>query len=245
MTNIEYFEALCELFEINGLERPSDNVAQKLCELSDCLLSTNKIHNLTAIKEEEDVIVKHFVDSIFLSRLLPEGATVVDVGCGPGFPSLPIAIYRPDLKILGIDSTAKKINYVNQTAAALRLDNISAVSARAEFVARDTEHREKFDVATARAVASLPVLCELCLPFVKVGGVFVAMKAQSAEAELAASKTAIEKCGGDYLETVRLKLRHRKDGVADEQRNLIVIKKVKNTPDIYPRDYAKILKKPL
>ena len=245
MTKNEYYEALCELFEINGLERPSDNLAQKLYELSDLLLTTNKIHNLTAIKEEEDVIVKHFVDSIFLARALPEGASVVDVGCGPGFPSLPIAIYRQDLKILGIDSTAKKINFVNTAAKTLGLDNIEAISARAEAVARLDDIRESFDVATARAVASLPVLCELCLPFVKIGGFFVAMKAQNAAEELLASKNAIEKCGGEFVETVELKLRHRKADFAEETRNLIIIKKNKNTPEIYPRDYAKISKKPL
>ena len=119
MNKNEYFETLSELFDINELEKPSESLAQKLYELSDCLLTTNKIHNLTAIREEEDVMVKHFSDSIFLSRALPEDASVVDVGCGPGFPSLPIAIYRPDLKILGIDSTAKKINYVNTTAKTL------------------------------------------------------------------------------------------------------------------------------
>ncbi len=245
MNITEYFNALCELFEINGLEKPSESLAQKLFELSDYLLAANKIHNLTAIKDEEGVIVKHFIDSIFLSRALPEGASVVDVGCGPGFPSLPIAIYRPDLTILGIDSTSKKINYVNDTANRLKLHNIEAVSARAEAMAHSSGYREAFDVATARAVASLPVLCELCLPFVKLGGVFVAMKAQSAADELSESKSAIEKCGGEYVKTIELKLCHRKEDKLNEQRNLIIIKKIKQTPDIYPRDYAKISKKPL
>ena len=245
MNKNEYFKTLSELFDINELEKPSESLAQKLYELSDCLLTTNKIHNLTAIREEEDVMVKHFIDSIVLSRALPEGASVVDVGCGPGFPSLPIAIYRPDLKILGIDSTAKKINYVNTTAKTLGLDNIEAVSARAEAMAHIDDLRESFDVATARAVASLPVLCEICLPFVKIGGLFVAMKAQSATEELLASKNAIEKCGGEFVDVIELKLRHRKGDVAEETRNLIIIKKIRNTPEIYPRDYAKISKKPL
>lgn len=245
MNQLEYFKALVELFEINGMEKPTESLSQKLYGLSECLLTANKIHNLTAIRDEEDVMVKHFVDSIFLSAVLPNGASVVDVGCGPGFPSLPIAIYRPDLTILGVDSTSKKINYVNETAKALGIENISAISARAEAMANDSLYRETFDVATARAVASLPVLCELCLPFVKVGGIFVAMKAQSANDELVGSRSAIEKCGGEYLQTVELKLKHRRANVEDEQRNLIVIKKIKNTPDIYPRDYAKISKKPL
>ncbi|MBR2387928.1 MAG: 16S rRNA (guanine(527)-N(7))-methyltransferase RsmG [Clostridia bacterium] len=245
MDKMEYFKAIRELFCLNGLDEPSDEVAGKLYELSDCLLTTNKIHNLTAIKEEEDVIVKHFIDSIFLSRALPESSSVVDIGCGPGFPSLPLAIYRPDITVLGVDSTSKKINFVNLAAKALELDNITAISARAESVAREKEHREAYDVATARAVAALPVLCELCLPFVKLGGLFVAMKAQSAEEELAASKNAIEKCGGAYLETIELELLHRKAGLPLEKRNLILIKKIKHTPENYPRDNAKISKKPL
>lgn len=245
MNNNEYNEALLELFELNGLERPNESLSDKLRNLSFCLLETNKIHNLTAIKEEEDVIVKHFIDSILISRVLPEGASVVDVGCGPGFPTLPIAVYRPDLSILGIDSTAKKINFVNSTATQLGLDNVTAISARAEAVAHTAEYREKFDVATARAVASLPVLAELCLPFVKVGGIFVAMKAQSAADELNSAKNAIEKCGGEFVQTVRLDLRHRRSDKNDEERNLIIIKKVRKTQEIYPRDYAKISKKPL
>ena len=245
MEKLEYFKALSELFELNGLPCPSDELCDKLYMLSELLLSANKIHNLTAIKEEEDVIVKHFVDSLFLSGALPEGSRVIDVGCGPGFPSLPISIYRPDVTLLGVDSTAKKINYVNETARALGLDNISAISARAEELGHDFAYRESFDIATARAVASLPVLTELCLPFVKVGGYFVAMKAQSAAEELELARTAITKCGGEFVRIEELTLKHRKPRAADESRNLIIIKKVKPTPDIYPRIYSKITKKPL
>ena len=139
----------------------------------------------------------------------------------------------------------KKINYVNSTAADMDLSNISAVSARAEDMAHNNEFREHFDVATARAVASLPILCELCLPFVKVGGYFVAMKAQTANEELVASKNAIEKCGGEYVRSIDKLLCHRKDGSLPESRSLIIIKKVKKTPDNYPRIYSKITKKPL
>ena len=165
--------------------------------------------------------------------------------CSAGFPSLPISIYRPDVTLLGVDSTAKKINYVNETARALGLDNISAISARAEELGHDFAYRESFDIATARAVASLPVLTELCLPFVKVGGYFVAMKAQSAAEELELARTAITKCGGEFVRIEELTLKHRKPRAADESRNLIIIKKVKPTPDIYPRIYSKITKKPL
>ena len=242
MQKNEYIDILKQIFAINGLGEPSDGVCESFYSLGEHLSTANKIHNLTAIKDDEEVIVKHFADSLLISESIPEKASLIDVGCGPGFPSLPIAIYRPDLKILGIDSTAKKINYVNETARSLGLSNIEALSTRAEELSHQ-DARESFDVATARAVASLPVLCELCLPFVKVGGLFVAMKAQSADEELEASKNAIEKCGGKLIETKRHELCHRSG--LKEARNIIIIKKVKQTPDIYPRLYSKITKKPL
>ena len=245
MEKIEFIKAFGEIMVLNGLEMSSEAISESFWNLSNLLSEANKIHNLTAIKEDEEVIVKHFVDSLLASESMPNGAKMIDVGCGAGFPSLPLAIYRSDLSIIGVDSTGKKINYVNETAAALGLTNISAMSCRAEDLSHKEEYREAFDVATARAVAALPVLCELCLPFVKVGGYFVALKAQSADDELELSRSAIEKCGGELVGVVRKDLKHRKDGVAPESRNIIIIKKIKNTPNIYPRIYSKIAKKPL
>ena len=239
-----YIDIFNELFEKNGLGKPEKNLASRFFELGELLSAANKIHNLTAIKEDEEVILKHFIDSLLISHKLPTGAKTVDVGCGAGFPSLPLAIYRPDISLMGIDSTTKKINYVNNTAKALNLTNIEAISARAEDLAHK-KHRESFDVATARAVASLPVLTELCLPFVKVGGLFIAMKSLSAAEELASARSAIEKCGGELSEVIELSLKHRLETSKDEQRTLIIIKKIKKTPDIYPRIYSKITKKPL
>ena len=245
MTKEQYIDIFCKAFELNGLGTPDANVASNFFELGELLSKANKIHNLTAIKEDEDVIVKHFIDSLLISYKIPSGAKAVDVGCGAGFPSLPLAIYRPDISLIGIDSTAKKINYVNSTANSLGLTNIKAISARAEDLSHKAEYRESFDVVTARAVASLPVLTELCLPFLKVGGVFVAMKSQSAQDELALSRSAIEKCGGELLEVEELELRHTKENAENEKRSLIIIKKIKKTPDNYPRIYSKITKKPL
>ena len=243
MEQKEFLEIFGNLSALNGVEDIGEEAAKKMFGLSTCLSEANKIHNLTAIKDDRDVILKHFVDSLMLSSCVPEGASVIDVGCGAGFPSLPLAIARPDVRVLGIDSTAKKINYVNATAKELSLHNIEAMSVRAEDLAHDKEHREQFDVATARAVASLPVLCELCLPFVKVGGIFVAMKAQNPEAEISASLGAISKCGGEFYKTIYKELKGD-DGKA-EKRCLIVIKKTKSTPLLYPRFYSKIVKKPL
>ncbi len=229
----------------NDIEIADDKLCESFYTLSNCLCEANKIHNLTAIKDEESIMLKHFIDSLFISHLIESSAKVIDIGCGPGFPSLPLAIYRPDISLFGIDSTSKKINYVNSTSALLGLSNMTAISCRAEELAHTDEYRESFDVATARAVASLPVLCELCLPFVKVGGTFIAMKAQSAEEELAASLSAISKCGGEYVKTETKPLVSHLDDVEDEKRSLIIIKKIKKSPEIYPRLYSKIMKKPL
>ena len=244
MTKEQYIDVFGDLFALNGLGKPENALSEQFYKLGELLSEANKIHNLTAIKEDEDVMLKHFIDSLLISSKICEGAKVIDVGCGAGFPSLPLAIYRPDVSITGVDSTSKKINYVNNTATALGLTNIMAISARAEDLAHK-EHRESFDVATARAVAALPVLTELCLPFVKPGGLFIAMKSQSAAEELAASRSAIEKCGGELLYVTELELRHRKETAENEKRSLIIIKKIKKTPDNFPRIYSKITKKPL
>jgi len=248
MDKQEFVSCFLSTAELNNVEA-NVQTAEKFHELCVCLCEANKIHNLTAIKEEKDIILKHFIDSLMISKQIKENASLLDVGCGPGFPSLPLAIYRDDISVTGIDSTTKKINYVNQTAAALSLSNIKALSGRAEDFAK-TEMRESFDVVTARAVASLPVLCELCLPFVKEGGIFVAMKAQNSDKELSDSLSAISKCGGEYYKTIFKTLHAVSDDdpsaeEKNEKRSLIIIKKVKKTPEIYPRIYSKITKKPL
>ena len=245
MKKEQYIDIFRQAFQINNLGTPDNEVTEKFFELGNQLAEANKIHNLTAIKEDEDVIVKHFIDSLLISSKIPTNSKVIDVGCGAGFPSLPLAIYRPDISLMGVDSTSKKINYVNSTANTLSLANIEATSARAEDLSHKPEYREHFDVATARAVAALPVLTELCLPFVKVGGLFIAMKSQSAKDELALALSAIKKCGGELVDVSELELKHIKENAENEKRSLIIIRKIKKTPDNYPRIYSKITKKPL
>ncbi len=214
---------------------------KKLHQLTARMLAVNEYMNLTAIKEPRAVILRHYADSLTIEPLLPLGARLADVGCGAGFPSLPLAICRPDLKILSLDSTAKRIRYVQETAQMLGCENLTALAARAEDAGKG-EHREKYDVCTARAVAALPVLAELCLPLVRVGGKFLAMKARRGEEEWESAAGAVAKLGGKLVARHTVTLT---DGDEQDERIIFEIEKVKSTPTAYPRAYAKIAKNPL
>ena len=214
--------------------------------LADRLVETNKVMNLTAIVDEDGIILRHIVDSLFISDSISEGASLIDVGCGAGFPSLPLAIFRPDINILSLDSTEKRIKYVEETASLLGLSNVRALAARAEDAAKLSEYRERFDFATARAVASLPVLCELTLPFVKVDGSLISMKAKDARAELESSQRAITTlAGADAWQTVEIKGSVLSGFGFSEERTLVTVKKKAHTPTNYPRKFAQIKKSPL
>ena len=173
---------------------------------------------------------------------ISEGARVCDIGCGGGFPSLVIAILRGDVSVLGVDSVAKKVKYVEETASLLGLDNITVSSRRAEELGQDKSFRESFDTVTARAVARLNTLCELCLPLVKVGGYFIAMKSQSTGEEIDEAKAGIELLGGKIEDVYTYTLT---DGAETVERTIVKIKKVKSTPPKYPRNNSQISKKPL
>ncbi len=248
-----FFSKVERIFSENSLfAYLKEDILEKFYLLTSIMLETNEKMNITAITDIDSVIARHYADSLLLLNIdIKEGASICDIGCGGGFPTFPIAIARPDIKITSIDSTAKKIAYVNETAKKLGLSNINAISGRAEefcFVSEKNKEvclREKFDIATARAVASLPVLCELCLPFVKVGGSFISLKAKTADEEIKASENAISVLGGKTENIIKLNL---KDETAEEkiaERTLIEIKKVKKTVQKYPRQYSQIKKKPL
>ena len=204
---------------------------------ADLLIEKNKVMNLTAITEEDKVARLHFADCLYLLTCGSlEGKKIIDVGCGGGFPSLPLLCARPELDILGLDSTAKRIAFVDECARELDVGG-KFIAARAEEYA--LKNREKFDIATSRAVASMNVLLELTLPFLKVGGRLLAMKGMNADEDAQAQK-ALQVLGGRIVDI-------KTYSVGDEhpQRRVVIVEKVRKTPDAYPRRYAKISAKPL
>ena len=241
MDEQQYITTLLAAFKQNGLgDLLTDKSAEKLYLFSNLLVETNKITNLTAITDEEGIILKHFIDCASISRYIPAGARIIDVGCGAGFPSLPLAIIRPDISVTSLDSTGKKIDFVNKVAAELNLSNLTAICARAEDFA--AEHREAFDICTSRAVARLNILAELCLPLVKIGGTFIAMKSNKGAEEYAEAANGIKRlCAQlDFSKEESFSL-----GDNTIIRETYALKKTNHTPKEFPRKYSQILKKPL
>ncbi len=234
---------ITRVFKENGLGRHlSAEVAKKFFNLTKRMLRENEKYNLTAITEPEKIVLNHYADCAKLAEKLPNDAKIADIGCGAGFPTLPVAIIRPDVDITAIDSTAKRVNYVRETAEMLGLSNVNAITMRAEDGGKDPAYREKFDYAVARAVAEMRILTELCLPFVKVGGHMMAMKGKNAEFELSSAKKAISLLGGTGANAEEITLISQNENFTHP---LIIIEKKSKTPAAYPRPYAQISKKPL
>ncbi len=217
-----------------------DKAFERLDKYAQMLVETNKCFNLTAITEPDDVTVKHFADclALFGKVNIPENAKIIDVGTGAGFPGLVLLLTRPDIKMTFLDSTKKKLGFIQNV---LDETGVSAevVHARAEEAGQNPQYREKYDFATARAVANLTNLSEYCLPFVKVGGKFVSMKAAASDEEIASAKKAIGILGGKIEEDIIFDLT---DGML---RRIVEIKKLSQTPTKYPRPSAKIAKNPI
>ena len=226
------------LLELNNMADFTDaDTAEKFARLYDLLQETNAHTNLTAIRDLPGIVVSHFVDSLMLCAFIPQRARILDVGCGGGFPSLPVAITRGDLHITSLDSTAKKLAFVAAVRDELGL-NLDTLPGRAEVLAHASPYRESFNFVCARAVAELDVLAEICLPFVRVGGIFAAMKSGSGHEELAAARQKISLLGGKLLRVEEYVLR----GLDEERaRTLILVEKVAETPTKYPRSWAKIV----
>lgn len=222
-------------FESAGI-RLDERQAEQFTRLFEFMVEYNKKVNLTSITELQDVIVKHFIDSVLPFSMLGISGTesFIDVGTGAGFPALPLLICYPDMRGTLCDSLAKRCTYLELACAEIGV-NAEIIHARSEELGR--VRREEFDIATARAVAAMPVLCEFCLPFVRVGGRFIALK--SVNEDISSAKNAIKSLGGDLEKTEDYKLPNG-DG-----RRLAVVKKISQTPTKYPRSFANITKKPL
>ena len=211
-----------------------------LDKFADMFVEWNKKFNLTAITEPDQIVYKHFIDSLLVLKTidLKNNASLADIGTGAGFPSTPISIVRRDIKITQIDSLRKRVGFLQHVSDNFHL-KIRTVHGRAEELGKKDEYREQFDYVTARAVAPLQKLAEYCLPLVKVGGFFMAMKGSEYEVEVDDSKKAIDVLGGQIEKIKNFEL---PDSSA---RNIILIKKISRTPTKYPRNSGKISKKPI
>ncbi len=209
-----------------------------LDSFAELLVEYNKKVNLTAITAPEDIEDKHFLDSLLFASQPEVAGRMVDVGAGAGFPGIVTKIYKPSIALTLMEPTGKRVEFLRYACAELGLTGVEFAKERAEEAARK-QWRESFDIASARAVAALPALCEYCLPLVKVDGTFLAMKGASGEEELAAAGGAIKKLGGQWRETRHMQL------PGGDERTIVICKKISRTPPQYPRNGGKIAKSPL
>lgn len=206
------------------------------------LVEWNQKMNLTGIEEEKEVFIKHFLDSISAvsKGYIKDGISLIDVGTGAGFPGLPLKICLKNIKLTLLDSLNKRINFLQEVSNSVKLEDIEFIHGRAEDFGKNPEYREQYDVATARAVAGLPILMEFCVPFVKLGGYFVCLKGPNANLELEESKAAMDILGLEFVEKIDIELPNE-----ELKHNILVFKKVRNTPEKYPRKAGKPAKSPI
>ncbi len=206
------------------------------------LTTANETINLTAIRDEEGIVLKHFVDSLTCLTFagFQDGMSVIDVGTGAGFPGLPLALVCPKIRFDLLDATKKKVDFVDSTIQTLRLENANAIWGRSEELSHEIVKRETYSAAVTRAVATLQVVAELTLPLVRVGGFVLVQKAAGVETEIEPAQSAIKKLGGGLMEVIRLEL-----PVIKDSRNLVIIEKIAPTPREYPRKAGVPSKNPL
>ena len=213
---------------------------KQLWEYMQLLLNWNSKINLTAITEPREIILKHFIDSFTISKYIAQKTSLIDVGTGAGFPGIPGKIIRPDIDIVLVDSLQKRINFLCETIEKLELGNIKAIHARIEEIGKDKKYREKFDYVTSRAVANLSVLAEYMLPLSKKCGKTICMKGSNVDEELNDAKCAINILGGNVEKIEKFLLPDSEIG-----RNIIIIDKIENTPNKYPRKAGTPSKQPI
>jgi len=236
-----YFNLISEAAKDVGLELTNEQYDKFMLYMG-LLKEWNKKINLTAITDDEEIVKKHFIDSIkaFKRKEFKEANNLIDVGTGAGFPGIPIAIMNGNIEVTLIDSLNKRIKFLDTVIHELELKNVKTIHSRAEDGARNKGLREKFSIATSRAVANMSVLSEYCLPYVKVGGYFIALKGPAIEDEIKNSSNAIKKLGGKLEEILEVKIEE-----TDLKHNLVTVKKIELCNKIYPRKAGSIVKNPI
>ena len=235
--DLTYFKELLEQIQLDLTEKQFD----QFIKYYEMLVEKNKVMNLTAITEWNEVVLKHFLDSLTIVKYVQlKDQRVVDLGTGAGFPGIPLKIAFPDLDFVLVDSLNKRVKFLQEVINELGLEKIEAIHGRAEDVGRNSKYRESFDLCVSRAVANLSTLSEYCMPLVKVGGKFISYKAGNMDEELNRSKFAINRLGGKIERVEPFELPQ-----SDIQRNFIVINKETKTPKNYPRTAGKPSKEPL
>lgn len=226
------------VLEANGIDLSSQQLAQ-FCLYADLLLEWNQKMNLTRIVDPQEIILKHFVDSLSISQYL-EGLKIADIGTGAGFPGIPLKIVQPDLKLYLVDSLKKRLDFLREVVIRLGLNEVEVVHNRAEEMGRNRQYRTGFDIVTSRAVARLSVLLEYAVPLLKVKGIFIAMKGSQVEDEIAEAKAALFKLGAKVVKIEKFSL-----GAEAEHRSIVIIQKISVTQDEYPRKPGTTSKYPL
>lgn len=220
----------------------NDKDIERFKRYKELLKEWNTKINITAITDDVEIDIKHFLDSLtpYITNMFNGNKKIIDIGTGGGFPGMPLKIVNEELNITLLDSLNKRINFLNEVISFLELEGIEAIHGRAEELGRTKEYREVYDICISRAVASLETLCEYCMPFVKVGGYFISMKGPDIEEELENSQNAIKTLGGKLIEKKIIKIPE-----SDIEHSLLIIEKISKTPTKYPRGGGKPRKNPL
>lgn len=237
MEKTNFYKKMAEESEKIGIKLPDEQL-NEFYEYMQLLLEWNEKMNLTAITDPEEVIKKHFVDSITIKKYIKEKSRLIDVGTGAGFPGIPLKIVDKSIKLTLLDSLNKRINFLNEIIEKLNLKEVNTIHSRAEEYAKN-KVRESYDVAVSRAVADLPILLEYLMPYVKLNGICICMKGPKAQEELERSKKAINILGGKLEEVEKITIDE------EMERNLIIIRKIKDTPNKYPRKAGMPTKNPI
>ena len=237
MEKTNFYKKMAEESEKIGIKLPDEQL-NEFYEYMQLLLEWNEKMNLTAITDPEEVIKKHFVDSITIKKYIKEKSSLIDVGTGAGFPGIPLKIVDKSIKLTLLDSLNKRINFLNEIIEKLNLKEVNTIHSRAEEYAKN-KVRESYDVAVSRAVADLPILLEYLMPYVKLNGICICMKGPKAQEELERSKKAINILGGKLEKVEKITIDE------EMERNLIIIRKIKDTPNKYPRKAGVPTKNPI